>query len=54
MTALHVGAKNGNVQACEILLSANSAPRRYVDMLDDGGWTPLVWAAEYNHVEVVK
>ena len=21
---------------------------------DDGGWTPLVWAAEYKHTEVIK
>ena len=21
---------------------------------DDGGWTPLVWAAEYSHTDVIK
>lgn len=21
---------------------------------DDGGWTPMIWATEYKHIELVK
>lgn len=21
---------------------------------DDGGWTPMIWATEYKHVDLVK
>lgn len=54
MTPLHLAAKNGNLEACTLLLSAPSLPRRYVDSLDDGGWTPLVWGSEFNHIEIVR
>ncbi|KAF2905274.1 hypothetical protein ILUMI_00894 [Ignelater luminosus] len=54
MTALHIAAKSGNLAACELLLDASSGKKDYVDTADDGGWTPLVWACEHGHFEVVK
>lgn len=53
MTALHLAAKAGNLEACYYLLSSPTSPRDYVNFVDDGGWTALVWAAEHNHVDVV-
>lgn len=54
MTALHIAAKSGNLTACKLLLDASSGGKDYVDTADDGGWTPLVWACEHGHFEVVK
>lgn len=52
MAALHLAAKSGNLEACYYLLSNPKSPRDYVNYVDDGGWTPLVWAAEFNHLDV--
>lgn len=54
MTALHLAAKIGNLEACHYLLSAANTPLTYVDCVDDGLWTPLVWAAENRHASVVR
>ena len=54
MTALHLAAKAGNVESCHYLLSVANAPRTYIDSVDDGGWTPLVWAAEHCHFNVAR
>ncbi|XP_017783389.1 PREDICTED: histone-lysine N-methyltransferase EHMT2 isoform X2 [Nicrophorus vespilloides] len=54
MTALHLAAKCGNLEACEILLSTAAHIKNYIDIADDGGWTPLVWSCEHNHVDIVK
>ncbi|KAL1138787.1 hypothetical protein AAG570_008849, partial [Ranatra chinensis] len=54
MTALHIAAKEGNIEACNHLLSSANTPPSYVDTVDDGRWTPLVWAAENCHNEVVR
>ncbi|XP_014284421.1 histone-lysine N-methyltransferase EHMT2 isoform X2 [Halyomorpha halys] len=54
MTALHLAAKIGNLEACHYLLSAANTPLAYVDCVDDGLWTPLVWAAENRHATVVR
>lgn len=51
MTALHMAAQHGNVAVCKLLLDA---PNIEVDVRDHGGWTPLVWAAEEGHLEVVR
>lgn len=51
MTCLHLAAKAGNVEMCKILLNARLLN---INMQDDGGWTPLVWATEHKHVEIVK
>ncbi|CAH1111046.1 unnamed protein product [Psylliodes chrysocephalus] len=52
MTALHVSAKCGNLDACRILIEAGSSQRNYVNCQDDGGWTPLVWACENGFSEI--
>jgi euchromatic histone-lysine N-methyltransferase len=54
MTALHLAAKSGNLQSCHYLLSVANTARTYIDVVDDGGWTPLVWAAEHCHVNVAR
>ncbi|KAK6620731.1 hypothetical protein RUM43_011026 [Polyplax serrata] len=54
MSPLHIAAKCGNVEACFYLLNGTHLPPRYIDGLDDGGWTPMVWASEFNHLEVVR
>lgn len=54
MTALHLAAKAGNVEACHYLISNPNTPRTFIDSVDDGRWTPLVWAAEHKHHHVVK
>ncbi|XP_069690124.1 histone-lysine N-methyltransferase EHMT2 isoform X2 [Periplaneta americana] len=54
MTALHLAAKAGNIDSCHCLLSVANTGRSYIDSVDDGGWTPLVWAAEHCHVDVAR
>ncbi|KAF9410229.1 hypothetical protein HW555_010623 [Spodoptera exigua] len=49
MTCLHLAAQHGLIGVLPILLA-----RADVDARDHGGWTPLVWAAENNHSQVVK
>lgn len=51
MTALHIAAQTGDAEFCRVLLDAATVD---VDPRDHGGWTPLVWAAENGHVEVVR
>ncbi|KAF4527093.1 hypothetical protein B566_EDAN015366 [Ephemera danica] len=45
MTALHLAAKSGNMEACALLLTEHSSatPRALLDAQDDGGWTALVY-----------
>lgn len=54
MTALHLAAKAGNIETCQFLLAVANTPRSFIDIVDDGGWTPLVWAAEHCHVDVTR
>ncbi|KAK0089007.1 hypothetical protein PV325_009758 [Microctonus aethiopoides] len=54
MTALHMAAKSGHLDACRIILSECKVPRTLVDSVDDGGWTSLIWACEFCHVDVAK
>ncbi|XP_046985834.1 histone-lysine N-methyltransferase EHMT2 isoform X1 [Schistocerca americana] len=54
MTALHVAAKTGNLEACQYLLSVPNTKNNFVDTIDDGGWTPLVWATENCHADVAR
>ncbi|XP_045541652.1 histone-lysine N-methyltransferase EHMT1 isoform X1 [Papilio machaon] len=51
MTALHMAAQHGGLAACRLLLEEG---RALVDARDHGGWTPLVWAAENSHPDVVS
>lgn len=54
MTSLHVAAKSGNLEACKIILNTSSTVPNFVNIQDDGGWTPLVWACEHGHCEIIK
>ncbi len=53
MTVLHLAAKSGNLEACRYLLSQPRPPCQYINFVDDGGWTPLIWAAEFDHLDTV-
>lgn len=60
MTALHLAAKTGNFAAAQILLDAHRRATSvhrfglFVNAVDDGGWTTIVWAAEIGHAEMVE
>jgi len=51
MTSLHLAAKNGNLECCKVILKKRPS---MVNWKDNGGWTPLVWACENCHIDVVK
>ncbi|XP_068167208.1 histone-lysine N-methyltransferase EHMT1a isoform X2 [Antennarius striatus] len=50
-TCLHLAAKLGHYDIVHHLLSKAS---KYINSQDDGGWTPITWAIEYKHREVVR
>uniref|UniRef100_A0A3P8Q8S6 Euchromatic histone-lysine N-methyltransferase 1a n=1 Tax=Astatotilapia calliptera TaxID=8154 RepID=A0A3P8Q8S6_ASTCA len=49
-TCLHLAAKLGHYNVIHHLLSKAS---KYINCQDDGGWTPITWAIEYKHKELV-
>ncbi|XP_039269429.2 histone-lysine N-methyltransferase EHMT2-like [Styela clava] len=51
MTCMHQAAKHGRIVSCAALLSNDS---NIVNMPDDGGWTPIVWATEHKHTSTAK
>ncbi|XP_072289075.1 histone-lysine N-methyltransferase EHMT1a isoform X2 [Eucyclogobius newberryi] len=50
-TCLHLAAKLGHYDTIQYLLSRAS---KYINCQDDGGWTPITWAIEYKHKELVN
>ncbi|XP_078498135.1 histone-lysine N-methyltransferase EHMT1 isoform X2 [Lissotriton helveticus] len=50
-TCLHLAAKKGHYDIVKYLLCNSQVD---VNCQDDGGWTPMIWATEYKHVELVK
>ncbi|KAK2513231.1 hypothetical protein Q9966_016198 [Columba livia] len=50
-TCLHHAAKNGNLEMVELLLATGQVD---VNAQDNGGWTPIIWAAEHKHIEVIR
>ncbi|CAF93568.1 unnamed protein product, partial [Tetraodon nigroviridis] len=50
-TCLHLAAKSGHYTIVEHLLSTGLIN---INCQDDGGWTPMIWATEYKHVDQVK
>lgn len=51
MTCLHMAAKGGHIELMEFLLNTRKVD---VNVQDDGGWTPIIWAAEHRNVDTVK
>ncbi|KAM4608028.1 histone-lysine N-methyltransferase EHMT1-like isoform 1-T1 [Polymixia lowei] len=49
-TCLHLAAKLGYYDILHHLVSKAS---KYINCQDDGGWTPVTWAIEYKHKELV-
>ncbi|CAM9664666.1 unnamed protein product [Lampetra planeri] len=50
-TCLHLAAKKGNLEVVQYLVSTGKVN---INCQDDGGWTPIIWTAEYKHVDVVR
>uniref|UniRef100_A0A8D3CDB0 Histone-lysine N-methyltransferase EHMT2-like n=1 Tax=Scophthalmus maximus TaxID=52904 RepID=A0A8D3CDB0_SCOMX len=50
-TGLHHAAKLGNLEIVRMLLETGQVD---VNAQDSGGWTPIIWAAEHKHVDVIK
>lgn len=60
MTALHIASKRGDLASAKIILdncwqSWNVTKfRSFINSIDDGKWTALVWAAEHGYSDVVR
>uniref|UniRef100_A0A3B4TFC1 Euchromatic histone-lysine N-methyltransferase 1b n=1 Tax=Seriola dumerili TaxID=41447 RepID=A0A3B4TFC1_SERDU len=50
-TCLHLAAKSGHYNIVEHLLNTGLIN---INCQDDGGWTAMIWATEYKHVDQVK
>ncbi|XP_078422690.1 histone-lysine N-methyltransferase EHMT2-like isoform X2 [Cetorhinus maximus] len=50
-SCLHHAAKNGSVQMVQFLLATGQVD---LNTQDSGGWTPVIWAAEHKHIEIIK
>ncbi|XP_069576175.1 histone-lysine N-methyltransferase EHMT1a isoform X1 [Brachyistius frenatus] len=50
-TCLHLAAKLGHYDIVHHLLAKAS---KHINGQDDGGWTPVTWAIEYKHMELVR
>ncbi|XP_045069176.1 histone-lysine N-methyltransferase EHMT1-like isoform X2 [Coregonus clupeaformis] len=50
-TCLHLAAKIGHYNIVEHLLSTGLID---INCQDDGGWTAMIWATEYKHLDQVK
>nr|XP_046272928.1 histone-lysine N-methyltransferase EHMT2 isoform X2 [Scatophagus argus] len=56
-TGLHHAAKLGNLEIVNMLLETGQVDvnaQVKESKNDSGGWTPIIWAAEHKHVEVIK
>uniref|UniRef100_T1JED5 Histone-lysine N-methyltransferase n=1 Tax=Strigamia maritima TaxID=126957 RepID=T1JED5_STRMM len=51
MTSMHIASKTGNLDACRSFFETG---KLNINLLDDGGWTALVWAAEFRHKDIAR
>lgn len=50
-TGLHHAAKLGNLEVVMLLLNTGQVD---LNAQDSGGWTPIIWAAEHRHIDIVR
>nr|XP_061836747.1 histone-lysine N-methyltransferase EHMT1 isoform X2 [Nerophis lumbriciformis] len=50
-TCFHLAAKSGHYEIVQYLLTTGFVN---INCQDDGGWTAMIWATEYKHVDQVK
>ncbi|KAG7457548.1 hypothetical protein MATL_G00228510 [Megalops atlanticus] len=50
-TGLHHAAKLGNLEIVTLLLGTGQVD---INAQDSGGWTPIIWAAEHRHIDVIR
>ncbi|KAJ3609352.1 hypothetical protein NHX12_023875 [Muraenolepis orangiensis] len=50
-TGLHHAAKLGNLHIVHLLLETGQVD---INAQDSGGWTPIIWAAEHKHMDVIR
>ena len=41
MTCLHLAAQSGHLECVHVILGQNNLPRKFINLQDEGGWTPL-------------
>lgn len=60
MTCLHIAAKQGILEAAQLIVDSYRASRNiasflsFINAQDEGGWTAMVWAAELGHTDIVR
>lgn len=54
MTCLHLATQSGHLECSHVILNQTNLPRNFMNLQDEGGWTPLVWACENKHEPVIK
>ncbi|KAK6470065.1 histone-lysine N-methyltransferase EHMT2 [Huso huso] len=50
-TGLHHAAKIGTLELVKLLLATGKVE---VNAQDSGGWTPIIWAAEHKHIDIIR
>jgi euchromatic histone-lysine N-methyltransferase len=51
MSTLHSAAKSGSIETIQYLLDTKKID---VNVKDEGGWTPIIWASEHRYLDAVK
>lgn len=54
MTCLHLATQSGHLECVHVIMTQNNLPRKFINLQDEGGWTPLVWACENKHEDVIQ
>jgi euchromatic histone-lysine N-methyltransferase len=54
MTCLHLATQSGHLECAHLIMNQTNLPRGFINMQDEGGWTPLVWACENKHETVIR